>query len=142
MSPDIIKDKIRYVFNETFNKGNITALDSVFSPELIDYSVSTISEQDGLEGFKKRVSGYRTGFPDLRFTIDDMIVEGNYVAVRWMMSGTNKGPWLGHPATDKTMIMTGMNLEHFYNGKIVEHWSNPDVLSAMKQLGYFENKYF
>jgi steroid delta-isomerase-like uncharacterized protein len=135
MSPEEIKAAVRRAFDEAFNKGNLAVLDEVFAVNLTDYSTAAATGQTGLEGFKQRIAGHRTGFPDLRFEVADILVDGDKVAFRWTMSGKHQGPWMGRPATGKTMKITGMNMERLEGGKIVEHWSNPDVLSAMQQLG-------
>jgi steroid delta-isomerase-like uncharacterized protein len=136
MTTDEIKANVRRAFIEAFDKGNLAALDEMFAPNLIDHSTARGAAQTGLEGFKQRIAGHRAGFPDLHIAIEDMLVDGDRIAFRWMMSGTQQGPWIGRPATGKSMNMTGMNMERLEGGKIVEHWSNPDILGAFQQLGF------
>ena len=73
--------------------------------------------------------------PDLRFTLENIIIEGDLAAFQWTMSGTNTGPYLGRPASGNAVTIAGMNMERLVNGKIVEHWSYPDKLALMQQLG-------
>jgi predicted ester cyclase len=136
MLPEEMKAAVRRAFDGAFNKGNLAALDQVFTPDMTDHSIALAAGQVGLEGFKKRITRHRTGVPDLQFTIEDILVEGDKLSMRWTMGGTQDGPWLGRPATGKTFTITGMNMERFAGDKIVEHWSNPDVFSAMQQLGF------
>ena len=136
MTSDELKEMVHNALYEAFNAGNFSELDKVFSPDLKDNSVASTHDQIGLEGFKTRMSGNRVAFPDMAFTIETMIVEGDYMAYSWTMAGIQKGTWMGRPATGKVMQITGMNMERFYKDKIVEHWSYPDLYRAMNQLGF------
>jgi steroid delta-isomerase-like uncharacterized protein len=136
---ETLKAAIRRAFaEEAFNKGNLAALNEIFAQDMVDRSVAKAEDQMGLEGFKRRIAGHRAGFPDLRITVEDedMVVEGDKVTFRWTMEGTNQGSWLGRPATGRQMKISGMNLERLEGGKIVEHFSYPDMLRALQQLGF------
>jgi steroid delta-isomerase-like uncharacterized protein len=136
MSPEELKTRVRQAFEAAFNRGNLDALDEMSSPNVLDQSVARTAEQTGLEGFKQRIAGHRAGFSDLQITIHEMLVDQDMVAFRWTMSGTQDGSWQGRPPTGKKMTMPGMNMERLEDGKIVEHWSNPNILSAFMQLGF------
>jgi predicted ester cyclase len=97
--------------------------------------VAKDAEQVGLDGFKQRIAGHHAGVSDLRMTIHDLVVEGNLVALRWSFQGTHDGTWLGRPATGRTFTLNGMNLERLDGNRIVEHWSYPDLLGLLRQLG-------
>jgi predicted ester cyclase len=73
--------------------------------------------------------------PDLHFTITNMIIEGDLVAFQWEMSGTNTGPYMGRPPSGNGVRITGMNMERLENGQIVDHWSYPDKLAVLQQIG-------
>jgi predicted ester cyclase len=131
-----IKTNILNSFTDAFNNGNLSALDTICAPDLIDHSTAATPIQSyNLEGFKGRVNGHRVGMPDLRFSITNMVIEGDLISFQWEMKGTNSGPYLGRPATGNPIWIVGMNMERLENGKIVEHWSYPDKLSLMEQLG-------
>ena len=136
MSSEELKTKILNAFIEAFNHGNLSALDMVCAPDLVDHSTAaTPQRQFGLEGFKGRVHGHRVGMPDLQFSITNPTIEGELISFQWEMSGKNTGPYLGRPASGHLIQIVGMNLERLENGKIVEHWSYPDKLALMQQLG-------
>ena len=136
MTSEELKTLILNAFVEAFNHGNLSALDSICAPDMLDHSTAaTASRQYGLEGFKARVNGHRVGMPDLRFSITNMMIEGDLISFQWEMSGTNTGPYLGRTASGNPIRIVGMNLERLENGKIAEHWSHPDKLSLMQQLG-------
>ena len=89
----------------------------------------------GIEGVKQMVSIFHTAFPDMAGTVDDVIVEGDKVAVRFTATGTHQGEFFGIPPTGKVIKSTGINIFRIEAGKIVEHWNNADDLGLMQQLG-------
>jgi predicted ester cyclase len=136
MPAEEVKTRMLNIFMDAFNNGNLAALDTICAPTMVDHSTATAPGQpNDLEGFKKRVNGHRIGIPDLRFSIKNMILEGDLLAFQWEMSGTNTGPYMGRPPSDNPIRIVGMNMERLENGKIVEHWSYPDKLAALQQIG-------
>jgi len=136
MSLQEIKTRMLDAFMEAFNNGNLSALDMICAQNMVDHSTAAAPDQpNDLEGFKRRINGHRTGMPDLRMSIMNMVMEDNLIAFQWEMIGTNTGPYLGRPASGNPIRMVGMNLERLEDGKIVEHWSYPDKLDLMRQLG-------
>jgi predicted ester cyclase len=136
MNSDLLKTKLTEVFLDAFNNGNIDLLDTVCAPNMLDHSTAAAPGQpNDLEGFKKRVNGHRVGMPDLRFSITNMIIEGDYLAFQWEMNGTHTGPYMGRPPSGNPVRIVGMNMERLENGLIVEHWSYPDKLAALQQIG-------
>jgi predicted ester cyclase len=89
----------------------------------------------GREGVKIWASIFRTAFPDIQSTAEDVIVEGDRVVERFSASGTFKGEFMGIPPTGKGGGTTGINIFRVANGKIVEHWGNSDDLGMMQQMG-------
>lgn len=136
MDPVALKAKLTAAYDAAFNRGQYSAFDAVCSADMVDHSIARTGGQAGLEGFKARIGGHRAGFSDLKFAIHKILIDGDHVAIRWTMSGTQSGPWAGRPASGKTMQMQGMNLERLENGKIVEHFSYPDLMGAFMQLGF------
>ncbi|MEW6403653.1 MAG: ester cyclase [Chloroflexota bacterium] len=136
MSTEEIKTRMLDAFMDAFNNDNMSALDLICAPNTIDHSTAAApSQPNDLEGFKKRVQGHRIGMPDMSFSIQNMIIEGDLVAFQWEMNGTNTGPYMGRPPSGNPIRIVGMNLERLENGMIVEHWSYPDKLAALQQLG-------
>jgi steroid delta-isomerase-like uncharacterized protein len=136
MSSEEIKTKMLNAFLDAFNHGNLSALDTICAPDMLDHSTAAAPNQPyNLEGFKARVNGHRLGIPDLRFSITNMMIDGDLLAFQWEMNGTNTGPYLGRPASGHPIRIVGMNMERLESGKIVEHWSYPDKLALMQQLG-------
>jgi len=86
------------------------------------------------------IRSYRAAAPDLRVTIDDMIAEGDKVALRWTTHGTERGPLrtpLGiAPPTDRPISIPGVNIFRIANGQIAEEWIVWDTISWAQQLGF------
>ena len=78
---------------------------------------------------------YRIAFPDVHFTIDDLIAEGERVVIRWTVTGTHKGELQGIAPTGKHVTVTGMVMSRFVKGKVEEDWINFDALGLLQQLG-------
>lgn len=77
----------------------------------------------------------RTAFPDLRFTIEELVAEGEVVAGRLTMSGTHEGPLMGMPPTGRSVRQNHMHFVRFREGKAVEHWGVRDDVGMMRQMG-------
>lgn len=78
---------------------------------------------------------YRSAFPDLRFSVQDMVAEGEKVATRVGISATHEGELLGIPLSGRRLSFTAMELYRLEGGKIAEQWVNVDTLGMMQQLG-------
>ncbi len=89
----------------------------------------------GPEGAKAVVATYRGAFPDVHFTIEDQIVEGDKVVTRWTGQGTNTGSLFGMPPTGKPATVTGIQIDRIAGDKIAKTWVNFDALGMMQQLG-------
>jgi predicted ester cyclase len=81
------------------------------------------------------VTLYRTAFPDMRLTIEDIVAEGETVMARWSCRGTHKGDLSGIAPTGKPFTISGVTIVRLANGKMVEGWVNWDALGLMQQLG-------
>ena len=125
----------RRLYEECFNKGNLGLVDEIVSESFVSSTPNPGGLPPNREGFKQTVTLLRSGFPDLAMTVDDMVVEGDMVAVRVTARGTHKNEFMGIPPTGKQVTMTGMDFMRFENGKVVERWGAWDQLGMMQQLG-------
>jgi steroid delta-isomerase-like uncharacterized protein len=89
----------------------------------------------GVENIEQHITSCRSAFPDLRFTIEDMIAERNEVVVHWTVRGTHKGPFLGMQPTNRPCTVSGTSISRIEGGKVVEHWADWNVMTLMEQLG-------
>ncbi len=129
------KNTVRRLFEEVWNKGNLPVADELFAPTYAHHDPSTPDVGRGPESEKKRATLYRTAFPDLRLTIEDIIAESETVMARWSCRGTHKGDLSGIAPTGKQFTISGVNIARFASGKMVEGWINWDALGLMQQLG-------
>ena len=92
-------------------------------------------QRPDLQGFKQIVSAIRQAFPDLKVNVDDIFADGEKVVIRSTMKGTQRGPFMNMPPTDKEISVKGIDIVRMSNGKAVEHWGLVDSLTMMQQLG-------
>jgi steroid delta-isomerase-like uncharacterized protein len=128
------KAMTRRFANEVMNRGNLRVVDELCAPNVVDHSMPP-GFPAGTAGVKQMVTMYRSAFPDMRATIEDLIAEGDKVVARWSATGTHRGELMGIPATGKRVTVTGIGIDRFASGKMVEHWEIFDQLSMMQQLG-------
>lgn len=128
------KAVVRRFINEVMNKGNMSVLDELLAPNYV-YHGPGGQEVRGIEGAKDMIGMYRSAFPDMKSTVDDMIAEGDKVVTRWSATGTHKGDLMGIAHTGKKVKMTGMVINRLVKGKVVEDWEEFDQLGMMQQLG-------
>ena len=118
---------------ELFNEGNLSIADEIISP---DYEYhGPAGEYKGPEGVKQMVQAFRVAFPDGTFTIDDMVGEGDKIAIRYTLTGTHKGDYLGIPPTGNKINIQAAMFYKFENGKEVEALPFMDSLNMFQQLG-------
>jgi len=117
------KTVIRRSFEELWNKGNLSVADELFAPNYTHHDPATPDVGRGPESEKKRATLYRTAFPDLKLTIEDIIAEGETVMARWSCRGTHKGDLRGIAPTGKQFTISGVSVARLANGKMAEGWS-------------------
>jgi len=133
MSVEKNKDIVRR-YQEIYNSNDLDRLAEVVSEDLLTPNIMP-GIPHGLEGAKAAHRIMLAGFPDYQTVIEDILGEGDKVAARIRMSGTNTGQFMGIPATGKRVEFTGMYIARIANGKIVEHWGEEDSVSLLQQLG-------
>lgn len=138
MSTEDNKAAVHRVFEEVWNQGKVAVLDELCAPNFILHETG---EPDDLtrEDLKSYVTEHHSTFPDLHFTIEDVIAEGEHVVARYTVRGTNTGdfvsPEMRIPATGKQIAVTGIYIARFAGGRAVEAWDQMDTLGLYQQLG-------
>ena len=127
------KALVRCYFEEVLSKGNVDAVDEFMAPNYVDHSIPS-GLPPGTEGLKQATITYRTAFPDLKATLDDIFAEGDRVAYRWSVSGTHLGEWLGIPPTGNHVTATGITHFRIAGGKVVEAWTSTDLSPTEEEL--------
>lgn len=126
------KENVKRLY-DSLNQGNYAIVDKLFSTSIQDHA--SHGTTSGLEAFKQFSVITGVAFPDMQFHVADVIAEDDRVAARGTLTGTNTGPWMGRPATNKSVNIGWMAIYRFEGGKIVERWLNGDDLVMMQQLG-------
>ncbi len=134
MSAEESKATMRRYFG-IFEQGNIDLLDELLAAEYVNHSPATPDLPIGPEGVKGVVAMFRSGIPDLRVVVEDMIAEGDKVATRYTLEGTHEGELFGVPPTGQRLSVKSISMERVSDGKIQEHWRITDSLDMMQQLG-------
>jgi len=119
---------------EIWGKGNLAIVDEILASNFVFYYAPPGMAPDR-EGYKQVVTMFKTALPDIQFTPEDMIAEGDKVAVRWTGKGTQKGEFMGIGPTGKKVTVTGISIIRIVGGKIVEDWTEQDILGLLQQLG-------
>jgi predicted ester cyclase len=134
MSTEDNKAVVRRFYDEVMNQRKRAVLDEVFDLNVVDHFAPP-GTPGGLEGARQTLGMFLSAFPDLHFTVEDLIAEGDKVVARATMSGTQQGAFMGIPPTGKHVTIRGIEINRFVGGKSVEHWVEMDTLGMMQQLG-------
>ena len=86
------------------------------------------------EGFKQFIYLLWKAFPDIKITFDEIIIEGNKVACRYNLAGTQKGEFMDLQPTNRQFKVNGMTVFSFSDAKCIERWNLVDMISLMEQL--------
>ncbi len=129
------KRLVRRLIDEVWNQGKLDVLHELVTSDYVRHDPSWPDEIRGPEGFKQYAGTVHAACPDGRFTVEDLIAEGDKTAVRWTFKGTHQGEFLGIPPTWKEITLVGITILRVQEGKIVEAWGGYDALSLMQQLG-------
>ena len=135
MSTEQNKAIIRKWIDEGWNKGNLAVVDELYTANVVQHDPGSPMPVTSSAALKGYVGMFRTAVPDLHFTVDDLLAEGDKVLWRFTSHGTQKGPLGPLPPTGKAATITGMALFRFADGKIAEVWVNVDMLGLLQQLG-------
>ncbi|MEZ4232085.1 MAG: ester cyclase [Polyangiaceae bacterium] len=126
---------IHRYFDELFNQGKLELVDELLHPDYVNHSPGSPQQPCGREGVKQVVRDLRSAFPDLHYTVEDLVIGSDSVAVRTTLRGTQRGAFYGTPPTDKPVEVSQITIERFRDGRIVAHHRLTDELGLMRQLG-------
>lgn len=128
------KAVIRRFSAEVWNQGDLDVMDELFDPQYVNHNPVPGQGPDR-DGHKRVIASVRTGLPDIRETIEDMVAEGDRVVYRWTVTATHSGEVLGVPGTGKQIRFGGIEIYRLENGRIMERWGVFEQLSMLTQLG-------
>jgi steroid delta-isomerase-like uncharacterized protein len=127
------KTLARRWFEDLFSRGDLDAANEILSADFLDHLPR--EEERGIEELKRYVGIYRSAFPDIQDTVEEIVAEGDKVVVRWRSRGTHQGEFMGVPPTGRDVTFTGMRLFRIAENKIAESWVNIDERGLQEQLG-------
>lgn len=134
MSPEANKALLRRYIEDVWDKKNPTAVDEYLAPNYRRYRSPT-AEPLTRDEQKQLLTRFRSAFPDIQLTVEELIAEGNSVAFRSTIRGTHQGELLGITPTGKHVTVGLVDMIRIENGKFVEQWGGPDLLDLLQQLG-------
>lgn len=121
-------------YDEVVSGGAVELIDELFAPEFVDHEAFPGCTPDRA-GVRQFVQLFRSAFPDTRWTVEDLLADGDRLAARVRIRGTHRGPFLDVPATGKKIDVTTMDFVRFDGDRVVEHWGVTDTMALMQQLG-------
>jgi len=139
MTNSQLKQTLSQFMDQVWNQGNYDQIPKFVAPQ---YEIKNDpgDQWNGQvidnETFKERVAYSRNAFPDLNFTIQEMVVEDDRVAASWIMSGTHMGDLPQLPATGRKFSITGITIYYFEDGKVSGHWQAFDQLGFLSQIQF------
>jgi steroid delta-isomerase-like uncharacterized protein len=119
---------------DMLNSGKMDDMGKYCADNMVDHQTFP-GQKPGLAGVKEAMTGFRAGFPDLKFTTNHITADSNMIWAQYTLTGTNSGPFMGMPPSGKSFKIEGMDLIRLENGKCVEHWGYDEHGKMMEQLG-------
>ena len=141
MSTEENKAVVRRAYEEGMNGKDMGIIDEVFAPDYVAHFPGVPSIR-GRDAIKELIGSFLAAFPDIVFTVEDQIAEGDKVATRWTARGTHQGEFRGFPPkthgippTGKQVLFSATDIYRIAGGKIIEEWNTLEQLDVMQQLG-------
>lgn len=122
---------------EALNTGDLDALDAFYAENCVYHGIPPYADTAGLEAQQKNLQGFFAGYPDAKFTVEEVIIAGDSTVTRWYYEATHSGftPARRIPPTGKKVIVKACTVAHIENGKVVHEWTYADQSALLEQLG-------
>jgi steroid delta-isomerase-like uncharacterized protein len=121
-------------FEFAFRGGDEATIDELCDPGLVDHTPAP-DQEPTLAGFKEKVAGFKSVFPDLEEDLEDIIASGDTVATRWVVTGSQQLEFMGIPASGQKVRVEGLNFYRLKDGRVTDIWTQFDGVGLMQQLG-------
>ena len=122
-------------FVEFINSASEDLATELVSPDAIFHVSGRPEPLVGPAGYRMIVGMMRGGFPDIQWTLEELISEGDKLAARFTMQGTHRGHFMGVPPTEKKITVQALNIYHLSNGQIIKEYGQPDLFGLLAQIG-------
>jgi steroid delta-isomerase-like uncharacterized protein len=127
---------VRRFVDQVLTQGKIDAADQFFWDDMVE-QVPLPGQGPGLKGLQDVLQGMRAAFPDMAWSVEEQVAEGDKVATRFEWTGTHRGAFLGVPATGRPVKVWGVVIDQLEGGKIKDTRLIMDTLGLLTQLGVF-----
>lgn len=135
MSIEDNKTLVRRFVDEVFVAGRPESADELLAPDFVPHTYPSV--EPGRDSFKMAMQRMASTLSDVRMTIEDVVAEGDRVAVRLTSHAVHSGDFMGMPASGKPYTISEIHIFRLRNRHITEHWHVADLLGLMRQLGAF-----
>jgi steroid delta-isomerase-like uncharacterized protein len=129
------KALVRRVYEECWSKGKLDSVEEIYTNDCKFHDPVFPQLGSGADSMRRHIQMCRIAFPDLRFTVDDVIAEKEEVVVHWTAKGTQQGQFLGVAPTNRNATVGGTSIFRIKSGKVNEQWVDWNVLTLLEQLG-------
>ena len=135
MNTESNKALVRRWIEAGWNGGDTALIDTLYVPDVVQHDPSSPLPVASGEALKQYVGSFLSAFPDIRFTIDDLLAEGDKVLWRFTAQATHTGPLMIIPPSGERVVVTGMALFRVADDRIAEVWVNFDALGMLQAIG-------
>jgi steroid delta-isomerase-like uncharacterized protein len=125
----------RRFYEDAINTGNLDLLDEFIADDFVDHEALPGMPTTGPDAAKAALGMFKAAFSDIKFTVEDLIAEGDKVVARATVTGTHDGDFAGIPPTGKSFSISTIDIIEFRDGKAITHWGVTDQAAMMQQLG-------
>jgi len=126
------KTVVRRFMVEVLGHGHVALLPHLVAPSYVTHL--PLGDQYGPEGARLEVADYRTAFPDLAVTLDELLADGDQVVRRFTLRGTHRRPLWGIPAMGQPVVLSGIGIDRLAGGRLVESWGQLDLYPLIRSL--------
>ena len=127
------RELVRRIFEEGINGSNDAVFQELLSPGFVNHDLP--APRPGPDGFAMVIGVFRTGFPDMMFYVDEVIVDGPLVSTRGYLTGSHQGEFMGVQPSGEQILVKYIDQWRFEDGQAQESWVSIDLLGLMQQIG-------
>lgn len=141
MTTEDNKAIVQRAYLEGMNKNDMSVIREVFAPGYVNYFPAGQGELQGIDEFVEALSSFLGAFSDLTFKVEDVLAEGDKVALRWSAVGVHTGDYAGIPpttivpATGRTISISATDIYQLADGQVVFEWNSLDGFDVLRQMG-------
>jgi len=129
------KSIVRRLYEEVWNKRHLEVAEELIAASHAMQLIDLPDPGIGPQAYARNVTQFVRAFPDLKFSVLDMVAESDKVVAFWNISGTHKGEFRGIAPTGKKISVDGITINQLANGKIMDSYVSLDMWGMMQQLG-------